>query len=324
MSAQLGSGQFAALGTTVTVATTEPAKLEAVLAIVSDQVTQLDQAASRFRDDSELTMLNRSSGRPVEISPVLFVALQEALGAAAQTNGILDPTVGQALERCGYDRDFCDLAPSGPPITIRFRRVPGWKGIRLDPGGLTATIPAGVSIDLGATAKAGCADRSAQRAAAAVDCGVLVSMGGDIALAGAPPSGGWTIRVADRHDAGPDEPGVTIAITSGGLATSGTAGRRWYRGGQLMHHLIDPSTGAPARTCWRTVTVAADSALSANIASSAAVILGPAARDWLAGRNCHARLVAESGWVLGVGQWPTDALEPDRVDHLPKTGPRRC
>jgi thiamine biosynthesis lipoprotein ApbE len=324
MSARLGSGQFAALGTTVTVATTKPAALEAVLAVVSNEVSELDQAASRFRDDSELTMLNRSSGRPVEISPVLFVALQEALSAAMETEGILDPTVGQALERCGYDRDFCGVAPNGPPITIRFERVPGWKGIHLDPGRLTATIPAGVSVDLGATAKAGCADRSARRAAAVAECGVLVSMGGDIAVAGSPPSGGWTIRVADRHDAGAHEPGVTIAITSGGLATSGTAARRWHRGGQLMHHLIDPATGAPARSCWRTVTVAAESALSANIASSAAVILGPAAPDWLAGRHCHARLVAESGRVLGVGQWPTDALEPAIVDHLVERGPEPC
>ena len=294
MSVVLGSGRFRALGTTIAVATTEAAALEAVMALVADQVDQLDRAASRFRADSELTMLNGSPGRPVEVSALLFVALEEALAAAAQTDGILDPTVGQALERCGYDRDFSEVVLNGPPITVRFQRVPGWKGIRLDPGQLTVTVPAGVSIDLGATAKAGCADRAAQCAATSAGCGVLVSMGGDIAVAGPPPVNGWTIRVADRHDADPDQTGVTVAITSGGLATSGIAARRWHRGAQLMHHLIDPATGAPARPYWRTVSVAADSCLSANIASSAAVILGPGAPDWLARRDRHARLVAES------------------------------
>jgi thiamine biosynthesis lipoprotein len=327
VSTTLSSGQFRALGTTVRVVTTEPAALDAVLALVSDRIDDLDRAASRFREDSELTVLNRSPGNPMQISSTLFVALQEALGAATQTDGVLDPTVGEALERCGYDRDFSAVTHDGPPITIRFQRVPGWKGIRLDPNRMTATVPAGVSIDLGATAKAGCADRAAQGGADLAGCGVLVSLGGDIAVAGPPPADGWIIRVADRQDAGPDEPGVTVAIRSGGLATSGTTARRWRRGGRPMHHVIDPATGAPARAVWRTVTVAADTCLAANVASTAAVVLGPGAPAWLARRHCHARLVPEHGRVLGVGQWPADALEPDRVDRVDnpfKTGAQPC
>jgi len=302
---------FHALGTTVTVATADADVLDTVLNIVSTDVAALDRAASRFRADSELAALHEAGGAPVEVSDTLLVALQEALDAAALTGGLLDPTIGEALERCGYDRDFADVSPSGPPLTIRFARVPGWRGVRLDPVRHTAAVPAGVRIDLGATAKAGCADRSAARAAAVTGCGVLVNLGGDIAVAGEAPPGGWSIRVADRHDAGPDDQGVTIAIASGGLATSGTSARRWQRGGELLHHVINPATGRPAEPCWRTVTVAASSCLLANIGSTAAVVLGPSAPRWLADRNLHARLVAEDGSVTGVAGWPRDALASD-------------
>lgn len=310
MSVEPATGGFAALGTTITVAVADPGSLSTAMALVRDDVERLDRAASRFRDDSELAALNRSDGRPVEISDTLFVALSEAVAAAEQTSGLIDPTVGEALERCGYDRDFPSIPPSGPPV-LHFQRVPGWKGIHLDRFRRTASVPAGVRIDLGATSKAGCADRSARAVALAARCGVLVNLGGDIAVAGPPPSGGWVVRVADRHDAAPGDPGVTVAIRSGGMATSGTAQRRWRRGGLVLHHLIDPSTGAPARPCWRTVTVTAESCLAANVASTAAVILGPAAPGWLARRRCHARLVGEDGSVVGVGSWPTEALEPD-------------
>jgi len=302
---------FQALGTTVTVATADPDVLETALDVVSTDVATLDRAASRFRADSELTALHDAGGAPMEISETLLVALQEALDAATLTGGILDPTIGEALARCGYDRDFADVSPSGPPLRVRFARVPGWRGVRLDPVRHTAAVPPGVRIDLGATAKAGCADRSAARAAAATGCGVLVNLGGDIAVAGEAPSSGWSIRVADRHDAGPNARGVTIAIAAGGLATSGTTARRWRRGGELLHHVIDPATGRPAAPCWRTVTVAASSCLLANIGSTAAVVLGPSAPHWLAERRLHARLVAEDGSVVGVAGWPRDALTSD-------------
>jgi thiamine biosynthesis lipoprotein len=296
------------------VATTDPCDLDVAAAVVSDQVAALDKAASRFRFDSEITAVHNAGGRWVEVSRTLFVALDEALRASAETDGLLDPTVGEALERVGYDRDFGSIPATGAPLTVRFQRVPGWRGIHLDRRHSRVRVPPGVRVDLGATAKAGCADRAARVVADQIGSGVLINLGGDIAVAGPTPPQRWTIRIADRHNAGLDEPGVTVSISSGGLATSGTIARRWRRGGQLLHHVIDPTTGGPARTCWRTVTVAAESCLAANIASTAAVILGPAAPGWLAARGRHARLVGEDGTVIGVGAWPSDALEPDHPD----------
>jgi thiamine biosynthesis lipoprotein len=189
--------------------------------------------------------------------------------------------------------------------------VPGWREVHLE--GQQLTMPEGIRLDLGATAKAWAADRSAARIGARFGCGVLVSLGGDIAVAGPPPEGGWRIRVQDVTGA-PDEPPAgpyaLIAIRDGGLATSSTAARRWQRGGDVLHHILDPRTGWPAEPVWRTVSVAARTCADANTASTAAVIRGRAALGWLARLGLPARLVDATGVVFTVAGWP-DQPEKD-------------
>jgi len=250
----------------------------------------------------------------VPISSTLAQALDTALWAARATEGLVDPTVGEAIRLLGYDRDFAAIERSGPPPTVRIARVPGWQAVRLDLAAGTVSVARGVQLDLGATAKAWCADRAAERAAAVTGAGILVGLGGDIATAGPPPPGGWVVRIADRHDDPPDPSAPMVAIAGGGLATSGTASRRWWRGGALLHHILDPSTGRPAAGGWRTVSVAGATCVDANVASTAAVVLGPGAPAWLDGRGLAARLVAEDGTIVTTGGWPADepALAPGR------------
>jgi thiamine biosynthesis lipoprotein len=166
------------------------------------------------------------------------------------------------------------------------------------------TLPAGVALDLGATAKALAADRSARAAHDAGAAGVLVSLGGDIATCGPAPAGGWTIHVTDDHRDGPGAPGQTIAIRSGGLATSSIATRRWRHAGRELHHVLDPRSGQPVSGPWRTVSVAAATCAEANVASTAAIVLGDDAPAWLAEHGLPARLVALDGRVLIQGGWP--------------------
>ncbi len=308
MSAELASGQFTALGTTVVFCTTDRLSFGATREIVAGHIRALDAAASRFRPDSELVKLNSAQGAPVEVSDLLFDAIGDALRAAATTDGLVSPTVGEAMVRIGYDRDFSEMAVRSGPLQIRIAPVPGWTAIKLEAGRNTVTLPVGVALDLGATAKAACADRTAHAAADATGSGVLVNLGGDVAVAGAPPAKGWAIRIADCHDAPPAVVGPIVAVRGGGLATSGTSARRWQRGGKLLHHVVDPSTGRPAGSCWRTVSVAASTCLEANTASTAAIILGPCAPAWLARRGLHARLVNNDGMLVRVGQWPADEL----------------
>lgn len=307
MSKQLRSADWNAIGTTIRLVVTDGTQLGAAREMLTDDLAALDATCSRFRADSELMRLDASAGQPTMVSPLLAGAIRAALRGALLTDGDVDPTVGRAMESIGYDRDFASVPAQGGALRVTVRHVPQWRQIKLDAAAGLLTVPVGVRLDLGATAKAWAADRSAERIARELSCGVLVSLGGDIAVAGEVPPGGWSIRVQDvtGDPITPAEgPTGVIAIRAGGLATSSTSARRWQRGGDLMHHILDPRTGRPADSDWRTVTVAAGSALDANIASTAAIIRGKSTTGWLAKLGLPARLVAVDGSVTTLAGWP--------------------
>ena len=279
------------------VVVTDPAHLDAATAMVEEVVESIDLACSRFRDDSELSRILAAAG-PLEaiVSTVLAQALATALRAAELTAGAV---------RCGgYTGDFGSVAPDGAPIPLIVQPVPGWRQIRFYPASRRVEIPAGVEIDLGATAKALAADLAAGAACNVTPGGVLVSLGGDVAVAGTPPDGGWQGQIAEDSGAEGTPDGETIAVRSGGVATSSTTVRRWRRGGVELHHIIDPVTGLPTVGPWRTVTVVAGSCVDANIAATCAIVRGASAPAWLESAGLPARLVDRDGAVLRVAGWP--------------------
>jgi FAD:protein FMN transferase len=304
----ISSRSFPALGTTALVAVTDEAELGSAVEILRRELTRLDEACSRFRPDSELSAVNRRPGSDVRVGSLLFDAVQVAIDVAALTGGLVDPTVGRSVRLAGYDRTFAEVRlRDGSRVRATFAAVAGWQSVVLDRRRRTIRVPDGVELDLGATAKALGADLAAAAVAATTGAGTLVSLGGDIAVAGEPPAGGWPVRIADDHAAPLDGPGPVVSIASGGLASSGTHVRRWTTAGGELHHIVDPRTSRPAETPWRTVTVAAGSCVDANAASTAAVVLGESAPGWLSGRALPARLAASGGGVVTVGGWPEAA-----------------
>ena len=265
------------------------------------EVDALDAACSRFREDSELAAVNRAAGAAVRVGPFLLDAVEAALRAAAATGGLVDPTVGRALVALGYDRDFKLLSGRDGRV-LGVAAAAGWRRVRVDRARGTLTIPAGAALDLGAVAKAFAADRIAALVRATTGSSVLVSLGGDVSVAGA-PAGGWPVRVVDDRGE-PDPSGQTVAIFDGGLATSSVAVRRWRAGGRARHHIVDPQTGRPADAYWRTVSVAAASCADANAAATAAVVRGEPALAWLEELGLAARLVRVDGTVATTPRWP--------------------
>jgi thiamine biosynthesis lipoprotein len=302
----LARSRWRALGTTAEIVVTDSDRLMTAEQTVQAELSAIDDACSRFRDDSEIPRLHRANGGTVVVGQLLAEALQVALRAAELTDGLVDPTIGRAVEHLGYDRDFHDVERDNPEGVAPLGPVAGWWRVRLDVESRQVVVPSGVLLDLGATAKALAADRAATAAAQAAGCGVLVALGGDISVAGPPPSGGWRVTVGDDHaDTDPDRDPV-VAITAGGLATSSTARRTWTRGGRQVHHIVDPRTGDTPEALWRTVSVTAASCVDANTASTAAIVLGRSAPAWLADRGLPARLVAVDGTVRTVAGWPDD------------------
>jgi thiamine biosynthesis lipoprotein len=304
VTATLASITFPALGTTANVLVTEPGAIAAARRAVEDELAEMDVAASRFRADSELSLVNGAGGRRVQVGPLFVTALTVALRAAELTDGDLDPTIGRALRLSGYDRDFAEVARVGPAPAQQAMPAPGWRAVELDPVEGSVRVPAGVEVDLGATAKALAVDRAAASAHTAAGCGVLVSVGGDLAVSGSPATNGWVVRVTDDHRDSLGPRGQTVTVVDGGLATSSTTVRRWSRGERTVHHIVDPWTGEPADGPWRTVSVTARSCVDANIASTAAIIRGARAVPWLRDLGLPARLVAKDDAVVTVGGWP--------------------
>jgi thiamine biosynthesis lipoprotein ApbE len=300
----LTAASFPSMGTmtTVALATADPAVLGAALDAARRQVAEIDRVCSRFRPDSELSRLNRAAGSgPIAVSRLLEEAIAVALETARLTGGLVDPTVGPCMEAIGYTVTFRDLPVDGPVIQLRVVPAAGWEAVDLDRHAHTVRLPPGVGLDLGASGKAWAADRAATAAARCVGAGVMVECGGDVAVAGSGLDGGWPLRIAERQDAPRWQ---DIHVFDGGVATSGTAARRWRHGGRELHHIVDPSTGLPADGPWRMVTVAAASCVEANAAATAAVVLGEGALPWLDRLGLPSRLVDSRGRIHRAGGWP--------------------
>ena len=306
---------WTALGMLVQLAVTEPARIGAARELLEADLLALDLACSRFRADSELVAVanaarGASDNVTVPVSPLLAQAVAVALRAARLTDGDVDPTVGGLLSALGYDRDFAELARPGQgdaASQVSVRVIPGWRSVHVDVDKCLLTVPPGVQLDLGATVKGWAADQAAARIARQLECGVLVSLGGDTAVGGEPPAGGWQIRVQAKTalpSEQPDGPTQVVRIRDGGLATSSTAARRWRRGGDVLHHILDPRTCRPAQSVWRTVSVAAATCGDANTAATAAIIRGHAALNWLTALRLPARLVEQDGAVHVLNAWP--------------------
>jgi thiamine biosynthesis lipoprotein len=286
------------------VVVTNPADVAEAGTIVRDILAEVDEASSRFRADSELTRRAADFVHGAEASPMLAYLVGAALDAAHMTDGDVDPTLGIELARLGYDRDISALN-TGPELaaasiaTSVVSRRSTWREIALR--GTLLTIPASIQLDLGASAKAAAADLAASRVASQLGCGTLVAIGGDIATSGPQPDEGWNVLVQDTDD----DPSQQVLLAAGAaMATSSTQKRRWMSGGFLRHHILDPQSGMPATPTWRSVTVAAPTCLEANALSTASIVRGFRAMEWLNGQKIGARFVDLQGRVVTTDDWP--------------------
>lgn len=288
------SSRFRAMGTTahvVVLGGDEP-----LLERARARIDELERRWSRFRPDSELCRLNAARGRPVRVSADTLLAVRTAVAAWQLLNGVFDPTVLDALERAGYDRTFADIPARGdraPTVAAddrAIRIVPGCAGIEIDPLVRAVTLPAHVRLDLGGVGKGLAADLVAESLLAAGAAGALVNLGGDLRVAGASPHPfGWTVDLEPV-------PGGRVALTEGGLATSATTRRRWRVGSEEHHHVIDPTTGRPARTGVATATVIAMRAVDAEILATAALLTGDRAGiDLLAMHDASGLIIDDDG-----------------------------
>jgi len=272
-----GPHRFSAMGCEILVAGATRAQADEIERLFARR----EQTFSRFVRGSELNRVNERAGRPMLLSADFAAMVEVALTAARQTQGRVDPTLGRALEAAGYDRDFAALTDDprrvGPAAPSALSRV------RLR--GRVLGLPAGVKLDLNGVVKA----QTVDDALALLDGDGYVSAGGDLAARG-------RLSVALPG-------GETVELVLGGLATSGSDRRRWRRGGALQHHLIDPSSGKPARSPWQQVTVCGRTCLGADVAAKAAFLLGREGPDWLDDNRLPGRFRTADGETITNESW---------------------
>ena len=295
--------RFRALGTYVHLATT--ADLARAVELAEAVLAEVDRACSRFRPDSDLSVANARAGTWTAVDPLLVAAVGVAIDAARETDGLVDPCLGQQLVEIGYDDDLAVVLARRSPrdVPAATPRPDAWREVGVDPGG-AVLVPSGVQLDLGATAKAWASDLLAVTLVDALGGDALVSLGGDVRIAGEGRYA-WPVEVTEHPDGlGDDLPAERLTLDGGGLATSSTTVRRWTAAGVERHHLLDPRTGRPVTPYWRTVTATGPTCVAANVATTAAVVLGADAERWLAEHTIDARLVSATGTVRRVGHWP--------------------
>lgn len=296
---------FRALGTSTFVAVRDPRELDLARRLAEAVLTDVDEVCSRFREDSDLSRVNARPGHWVEVDPLLVAAVEIAIDAAHETDGLVHPLLGRQLVQLGYDRDFDSLFDVGDTGVETDPPTPrSWELIGLDPSG-GIRIPDLTSLDLGSTGKAWAADLVAAAFRQELQASAIVSVGGDVRISESNPGAvePWPIAVAERPG---DVADTVVTLDRGGLATSSTQVRRWSRGGVRHHHLLDPRTGGPAEEVWRTVTATGPTCTAANTACTAAVVLGHQAVPWLESRGVAARLVGSDGTIRVTGAWPVD------------------
>ena len=286
--------EFHAMGCEM-LAVVEADSLPSVLASVPEWFEEWEQTLSRFRYDSELTQLNQNHEQPIYVSATLWDVFEAAQKAEKMTNGLVTPTLLDAIIEAGYDRPF-DMLPHlamvAPDSVLTAAR--SLTTIAADKSSRTISLPFGVGLDFGGTAKGWAAHQAMKRLQA--EGPVLVDAGGDIAVSGPRVDGSpWQVGVTNPFRRGQEI--ETLYLNECGVATSGKDHRRWTRNGILQHHIIDPLTGQPAETDLLTVTVVAPDVLQAEAAAKAAFILGSrAGLEWIETRPAMAALfILEDG-----------------------------
>ena len=258
-----------------------------------------EQILSRFRPESELSHLNRASNSTVEVSETLWQVFQSALSAEQLTEGLVTPTVAEAVVMAGYDQDFASLPRQQKAGLIPARPTRPLSLVQWDETSHSLRLPPGVHLDFGGIAKGWAAGQAVERLKNLGSA--LMNCGGDIAISGPLANGSpWEVGIYKPFDRESGYQDMLFFEQACGVASSATDRRRWMQGGQLRHHIIGPRTGQPAETDVVHATVVAPTAVEAEAAAKSVLIRGSA--DGLGWLESHPELagllILESGEIL--------------------------
>ena len=240
-----------------------------------DTVERLERALSVYREDSDLSFLNREAARaPVPVGAEIFGLLRASVSLSAATEGAFDAATGALVAAWGFlrgpKRVPCEagraaaLAASGSRYVVFDERE---RTVRY-------TRP-GVAFNLGAIGKGFAIDRALDRLRAEYGMRAALMQGGQSSLKGiGAPAGqprGWPVDIADP--ARPRHAVARVWLRDRALGTSGTANQFFVWNGKRYGHVLDPRTGWPAEAMLSASAVAR-TAMEADALSTAFFVMG--------------------------------------------------
>jgi FAD:protein FMN transferase len=247
---------------------------------IQAQLVDFDRRLSRFRPDSELSLLNGDPREEVPASNLLRMALKAGVWAAERSDGLVDPTLLAQLEAAGYARSFegqrsaplAEALKSAPPRRPANSNPDApWRSFEVVDGAGAIRRPQGLLFDTGGIGKGLAADLVAQRLGAYAR--YAVDLGGDVRVGGMEPES-EPVEIEVRHPLS-GESAERFRVERGAVATSGLDARLWSRpDGSHGHHLIDPSTGEPAWTGLICASARAPTAIEADALAKFALLSG--------------------------------------------------
>jgi len=294
--------RFSVWGVTGSVTVAKDEALDFAIERLDHWLGEVDAAVNRFIPNSELSRLNASHGEALNYSPTFDLCLTTALAAYEQTQGACSPTVLPSLLALGYDRDFYEIESDQAIALSPTQPALGLDAIVIDREAKTVRLLDDCQLDFGATAKALTCDLIANEVAPV--SGVVVEIGGDVAVRGEGPDGLWAIGVSDSLQA--TENDLRLGLSNAGVATSSRVIRAWRAGGKPQNHIINPFSGDCANGPYGSASVVAASCAEANSFSTAALVWGEEASYYIAQAGLAARLVRINGTIDLVGAWPRE------------------
>jgi thiamine biosynthesis lipoprotein len=246
----------------------EAARREHAVERAFEWFSRVEECCTRFDAGSELMQLTTHVGVPIQVSTILYEAVQFALAVAEESEGAFDPTVGHAMETHGFNREHRTgktiQTAIDPDTSVSYRDV------RLDADRGTITLLHPLILDLGAVAKGLAVDLAARELRSFRN--FAIDAGGDLYLAGCNPGGEpWSIGI--RHPRRENELIDSLRVSERAVCTSGD-----YEGRSSTdygHHILDPRKGSSANAV-ASVTVVAPTTMLADALATAAFVLGPA------------------------------------------------
>jgi len=238
---------------------------------IEARLRDLERRWTRFSADSELSRLNAAAGSLVVVESDTHRLISCAIDGWALTAGGYDPTVGAAINAVGYTTTFDQIEP---PRSVTTAPTPGCGGIELYASTSAVFVPQGVELDFGGIAKGFSADLVCEETLGSNAAhGICVNIGGDTRVAGDPPTAaGWIVEL--EPTATPDQNAARVGLTNGAVCTSTTQKRRWKGPDGDLHHMVDPSTGAPTNSDLIAISVVAATATLAEILSKSSMVAG--------------------------------------------------